>query len=411
VGSIKTVLGHTEGTAGIAGILKAAWALKNATIPPNLLFNELSAAVAPYYKDLAICREAIPWPTLPESQPRRASVNSFGFGGTNAHAILESYEAPPDSRAGAEQGSLFAPFIFSASSEYDLRANLQAFASYLEQHPYLAVHDISYTLRHRRSVLPHRVAFPAGSIASLRASIVAELESTDTPVGFRTLVKSGRSGRVLGVFTGQGAQYARMGSKLLEQSPLAQNTIRKLQGHLEELPAEDRPDWTLEAELLRAGETSRLDEAAISQPLCTAVQVMLVDVLAEAGVSFSAVVGHSSSEIGAAYAAGWLSARDAIIIAYYRGLHSSKAKSPNGDMQGAIMAVGMPMGDVLELCEDADFAGRLAVAACNSSSSVTISGDVDAIHELQLVLDDERTFNRVLKVDKAYHSRHMLPCA
>ncbi|KAH6876757.1 polyketide synthase [Thelonectria olida] len=410
VGSIKTVLGHTEGTAGIAGILKAAWALKNSTIPPNLLFNELSSSVAPYYKDMEICPEAIPWPEPSNSQPRRASVNSFGFGGTNAHAILESYEVP-ENTPGVTEEVLFTPFVFSASSEYSLRANLQEYASYIERHPNLAVHNLSYTLRHRRSVLAYRAAFPADSAESLRTNILAKLGNNEGALGIRTPSKGGRSSRILGVFTGQGAQYARMGAELLEESPLAQSIISRLEAYLSDLPAEDRPDWSLKAELLRDSATSRLGEAVIAQPLCTAVQILLVDILAEAGISFSAVIGHSSGEIAAAYAAGWLSARDALVIAYYRGWHSRTAKSPNGNIQGAMLAVGMSMEEASELCEDPDFADRLALAASNSSSSVTISGDIDAIHKLQLVLDDEKRFNRLLKVDKAYHSKHMVPCA
>lgn len=411
VGSIKTVLGHTEGTAGIAGILKAALAMKNSTIPPNLLFDELSTSVAPHYKGLEICREAIPWPEPPNSQPRRASVNSFGFGGTNAHAILESYESPRTTSAVTERELLFVPFVFSAASEYSLRANLREYAAYIERHPAVAVHNISYTLRQRRSVFPYRAAFPASSAESLRANILAKLGNTENAVGIRTSAKGGQSSRILGVFTGQGAQYARMGAELLESSPLAQGIISKLEVYLANLPEEDRPDWSLKAELLRDSETSRLGEAVIAQPLCTALQILLVDILAEAGISFSAVVGHSSGEIAAAYAAGWLTARDALLVAYYRGLHSTAAKSPNGNVQGAMLAVGTSVEEILELCEDPEFAGRLALAASNSSSSVTVSGDVDAIHELQLVLDDEKKFHRMLKVDKAYHSTHMVPCA
>ncbi|CCF38812.1 lovastatin nonaketide synthase, partial [Colletotrichum higginsianum] len=102
VGSIKTIVGHTEGTAGIAGLLKACLAVKHGVIPPNLLFNKLSPRVAPFYNHLKITTEAIPWPTVAPGQPRRVSVNSFGFGGTNAHAIVEEYLGPDQSTPLAE---------------------------------------------------------------------------------------------------------------------------------------------------------------------------------------------------------------------------------------------------------------------------------------------------------------------
>lgn len=114
VGSVKTVIGHTEGTAGIAGILKAVQSLKNGYIAPNLLFNSLNPNIAPYYKHVQIPRQLIPWPEVKAGHPRRASVNSFGFGGTNGHVILESFEHMQPERA---ETSLATPFLFSGQSK------------------------------------------------------------------------------------------------------------------------------------------------------------------------------------------------------------------------------------------------------------------------------------------------------
>ena len=412
VGSIKTVLGHTEGTAGVAAILKASLAIQNSCIPPNLLFDNLSPSVAPFYNNLEICRIATSWPPLPNTQPKRASVNSFGFGGTNAHAILESYEKPTHLRiiTSAHGIPLFTPFVFSAVSETSLRANISAYTTYLERHPEINVRDLAYTLRERRSVFPYRVSFPVITLDDLKSKILARLEDKETSVGVRTLGRSGAPSKILGVFTGQGAQYARMGADLIESSSLARRIIHELEANLAQLPSQDRPSWSLRTELLADASISRINEAAISQPLCTAVQILLVDLLRSANVHFDAVVGHSSGEIAAAYAAGFLTARDAIYIAYYRGLHCKQGASPNGNIKGAMLATGTSMKDAIQLCEMEEFAGRIDVAASNSSTSVTISGDEDAIEELEIILDDEKKFNRRLKVDQAYHSKHMLPC-
>lgn len=409
VGSIKTVLGHTEGTAGVAGILKAALAMQHSCIPPNLHFEALSPSVAPFYKNLEICQTARPWPDSPKDQPKRASVNSFGFGGTNAHVILESHGKPVNGVI-ADYTTLFTPFLFSAVSEESLRASLSAYVVHLDTSPGISVRDLAYTLRERRSLFPYRVSFPATSLDELRSNIVARLKDKDSNLGVRTLGRSGAPSKILAVFTGQGAQYARMGANLIEQSPFAQRIIQALEADLADLPSEDRPTWSLQAEILADASVSRVNEAAVSQPLCTAVQIMLVDLLRSANVHFDAVVGHSSGEIAAAYAAGYLTARNAIYIAYYRGLHCKHAVSPNRNIKGAMLAVGTSMEDAMELCETEEFAGRIILAASNSSSSVTISGDEDAIEELQIILEDEKKFNRRLRVDQAYHSKHMLPC-
>ena len=216
--------------------------------------------------------------------------------------------------------------------------------------------------------------------------------------------------RILGVFTGQGAQWARMGAELVETSPAARQVLEELEHSLMTLPPPDRPSWSIISELLEKKELSRLDQAEISQPLCTALQIMLVIILRSAGVIFDAVVGHSSGEIGAAYAAGIISASDAIRIAYYRGFHMHLGQGPGGQ-QGAMMATGTTFEDAEELCQVDDFEGRICVAASNSSNSVTISGDADAIEEAKEALTAEGKFARQLKVDKAYHSHHMLPCS
>ncbi|CAG8974765.1 hypothetical protein HYALB_00000377 [Hymenoscyphus albidus] len=412
VGSIKTVLGHTEGTAGVAAIMKASLALQNSLIPPNMLFNKLSERVRQFYGPLEILKSAKPWPgsrDLGSSPVRRASVNSFGFGGANAHAILESYDNSTP-RTTASESTIYTPFVFSATSERSLKASLSSYSTFLENNTSLNARDLAFTLRQRRSAFGYRAAITATSVDDLRSKVNAKLTEKEAPIGIRAL-PARSSKKILGVFTGQGAQYARMGAELIEKSVVAGEIIDELERHLAQLPTEDRPAWSLRGEILADSSKTRTGEAAISQPLCTAIQIMLVDLLRLANVNLDIVVGHSSGEIAAAYAAGVLSARDAIRVAYYRGLHLKSAASPNGaSIKGVMLAVGTSMEDMNELCADETFTGRIGIAACNSSSSVTISGDEDAIAELQEILEDEKKFNRLLKVDKAYHSNHMLPC-
>ncbi|KAF3765311.1 hypothetical protein M406DRAFT_256096 [Cryphonectria parasitica EP155] len=414
VGSIKTILGHTEGTAGVAAVLKASLALQHSVVPPNMLLENLSERVAPFTKNLEIVKAPKAWPQPQPGQPRRASVNSFGFGGANAHAILESYE--PASSSAVSSGSpavQYSPFVFSAHTRKSLQSSLSAYADFLEKDPSINVRDLAYTLQKRRSAFQYRTSISATSADDLAAKIRKELEGTELEkLGTRFSTPSnGKRPKILAIFTGQGSQYARMGAELIEKSATARKIIQELQGHLDQLPQDDlRPTWSLQEEICAGADASRVTKGAFSS-LSTAIQILLVDLLRLAGVQFDGVVGHSSGEVAAAYAAGYLSARDAIFVAYSRGHFIDKIASPNGGgIMGAMLAAGMSDEDAQALCTDEVFAGRVCVAAVNSSSSVTISGDEDAIDEVKIILDDEKRFNRKLRVDKAYHSNHMLNC-
>ncbi len=277
--------------------------------------------------------------------------------------------------------------------------------------------DLAMTLYSRRS----RLSFGTTIAASTASELCQKLEEKCHNAGDDTKQRAGirpsfqyssdrrQKPKILGIFTGQGAQSARMGAALIEQSIFCERIIDRLEARLAELPSAHRPAWSLKQELLR-DDAARVGQATLSQPLCTALQILQVDLLRVAGVEFSAVVGHSSGEIGAAYSAGMISAEDAICISYYRGLYSDLAASSSGQ-QGAMLAVGTSFEDAQELCGEEEFINRVSVAAINSSASVTLTGDEDAIDEVQAIFEDEAKFVRRLKVDKAYHSSHMIPCS
>ncbi|KAK4146869.1 uncharacterized protein C8A04DRAFT_25448 [Dichotomopilus funicola] len=414
VGSVKTVIGHLEGAAGLAGLLKSARMIRAGVIVPNLLFETLNPAIEPYYRGLCVPTATTAWPALEEGVPRRVSVNSFGFGGCNAHAILEEYQPTTQPSPSSSSSIAFTPFTFSAISEASLVAQLRAYQSHLSTHPEINPADLAWTLQTRRTEFPIKAAFSATTIDRLAAKLDTKLAAVDASpeatVGTRTTTTG--APRILGVFTGQGAQWATMLAQLIHTSPFVRARLAELDTSLATLPdAADRPTWTLASQLLAEGTASRLSEAALSQPLCTAVQIVLVDLLRAAGISFSAVVGHSSGEIAAAYTAGFLSAHDAIRVAYYRGVHARLAGNPSGNGQkGAMLAVGASWEEAQDLVNSEEFKGRLAIAAHNSPASVTLSGDEDAILLAKQALDATKTFARLLKVDTAYHSQHMIPC-
>ncbi|BAE59502.1 unnamed protein product [Aspergillus oryzae RIB40] len=207
----------------------------------------------------------------------------------------------------------------------------------------------------------------------------------------------------MGIFTGQGAQWAGMGRELLLASTVFRKSIERCEHALATL--HDGPSWSLQEELLADKPSSRLSNPAISQPVTTAIEIAAYDLLCTSGVNVDVVVGHSSGEIVAAYALSIISAEDAMKIAYYRGLHTKPARS------GRMLAVSLSFHDARELCSWPSFSGRVVVAASNGPASTTLSGDYDAILEVKALLDRKKTFARTLQVDVAYHSHHMVPCS
>ncbi|KAM0309929.1 hypothetical protein ACHAPQ_012536, partial [Fusarium lateritium] len=163
--------------------------------------------------------------------------------------------------------------------------------------------------------------------------------------------------------------------------------------------------WSLVDELQKADNESRINEAEISQPATTAIQIALVDLLESVSIRPSRVVGHSSGEVAGAYAAGALSRDNAIIVAYHRGVASLNAKAA-ATVPGSMMAVTLGEAEAQRYI-DMVTTGTISVACVNSPSSSTISGDLAAIDELKSLLDAEGIFARKLKVDTAYHSHHM----
>lgn len=383
----------------------------------------------PSYGKLQIPTAPQEWPSVPSKLPLRASVNGFGSGGTNCHAIMESYvpevhdygpwgrpQALCETQRLSLQDADFTaiPFVFSASSESALVRMLENYAHYLENTD-VSVQRLAMTLNSRRSTLPVRIALAGTSKHDMVDAINKQLSkargSRGTQIGTRPPFidfDQNRHSRILGVFTGQGAQWPGMGQTLMKSCALFRETIEVMERSLAHLP--DPPEWSLKGELMAPPAKSRLYEAELSLPICTAIQVGLVRLLAQAGVIFHTVVGHSGGEIGAAYAVGKISATDAVRIAYYRGIVCKLAIGTDGK-RGAMIAVGFGYEEGIAFCSSAEMNSRLTVAASNSPKSVTLSGDKDAVIDAKKMLDNEGLFNRVLKVDTGYHSPHMLPCA
>lgn len=435
VGSVKTVIGHTEGAAGLAGILKVTQAMEHGCILPNLHLGDTNPAVAPFCQNLQVLVQSVTWPAPSPGQPRRASVNSFGFGGTNAHAILEKYEPgihnnvatcydiklplqiasiskPSDALSTSRKPRIVLPLAFSAASERSLACTLQRYRNYLIDNPTLTYENVGWHLYRHRTAHPFRTAVVADGTSSAVEALDTLIASSQEHHGTSKEVKVGRRSKlylstpkILGIFTGQGAQYIQMSKELFQINCVYRDAIRELDAILLSCP--DPPEGaSLEQELHAEHETSLINTSQVSQVLCTALQIALVDLLRSMGVTFHSVIGHSSGEIAAAYAAERLCRRDAILISYYRGRYTPLAGNATGG-GGGMLACNLSRAQAEEFCSRSEYRNKLCFAASNSPTLVTLSGDLDAVQKAVSELKLQGTFVRQLNVDVAYHSSHM----
>ena len=406
VGSIKSNIGHLEGASGIIGVIKATMSVEKAKILPNMHFNTPNPEIDFQNLKIQVPTELTDWSSA--NGVRRASVNSFGYGGQNAHVILENYR--PTVCVSMQESTLTQtekvderPFLIPLTSHTEKAGKLLvlSMSKFIQQKPDLKVHDLAYSMSVKRSMHQYR-SFAVGSD---RQSVLHDLaEPKATAKWNRTLHSSPKVGFV---FTGQGAQWHAMGRQLIEQSQLFKQTLERCDASLQRLP--DAPDWSCIDELCKPLEDSQLFQSRFSQPVCAALQLGVIELLRAWGITPSAVVGHSSGEIVAAYCAGVLSFESTIICAYYRGLYMSKGVGMAASARGAMIAVGLT--ETEGKAELKAYKNRISLAAINSPSSLTLSGDEDAILELKQKLERKKIFARQLKVQQAFHSHHMQPLA
>ncbi|ORX86871.1 ketoacyl-synt-domain-containing protein, partial [Basidiobolus meristosporus CBS 931.73] len=403
VGSIKTNIGHLEGASGLAGLIKTILCLEKSQIPPNLHFAKANNRIDLDKWRIKVPNSLLAWPKSEGSAPRRASVNSFGYGGTNAHVILdsaESYLYPIDNTVSNIHSHHKKAYLIPLTSndEASGKRMVESFAAFLQEDDLserVSIDDLAFTLSCRRSMLPWRASLVVSSIAELR-------ENLQTQINF--VHQENKVPRVAFVFTGQGGQWWGMGRELIERSPRFKSVLQRCDSHLQTLP--DRPAWSLLEEFLKSEAETRVNQSEFSQPLCTALQIALVTLWKSWGVEANVVVGHSSGEIAAAYASGVLTLEQAITVAYYRGIHMSRASLQ--EKKGGMIAVAMSEAEANEFLLT-EFSSGVVVACINSPTNVTISGDIDVINAIKSNLDAKGVFARILKVDSAFHSHHMHP--
>jgi acyl transferase domain-containing protein len=395
IGSVKTNIGHLEAGAGVAGLIKTALCLKHRAIPPHLHLETPNPNIPFDELRLHIPRTLEPWPE--HEGPALASVNSFGFGGTNAHVVLAEAPQPiadVPTALGERAPGRVALLPLSARSPEALQALAEAYREMLapdgETPP---IESLCATASMHRGQHPYRLALVGGTPAALADNLSAFIAGESRP-GL-TAGRAFQRPKLVWVFSGMGPQWWAMGRQLLEQEPVFRATIVECDRLLRQ-----HADWSLLEELSADESRSRMNETQIAQPANFALQVGLAALWRSWGIEPDAIIGHSAGEAAAFYAAGVLSLEQAIRVIYHRSRLQHRTTG-----QGKLVAVGVAPEEAQRLV--AGYTGRVSIAAINSPSSVTLVGDPAALEEIVAPLQEKQIFCRYLRVEVPYHSHYM----
>ncbi|KAI0388440.1 hypothetical protein F5Y17DRAFT_463704 [Xylariaceae sp. FL0594] len=474
IGSIKSNIGHLEGSSGLAGVMKALLVLERGIIPPNAVFEKLNPSIEAEHFHLQVPVDCVPWPV---EGLRRISVNSFGFGGSNAHVVMDDAfhylrnqglngshatvaqpirpeptpgvsdkdgenetrgipenevtsgvftpqmetnhrssgisESPPTPEVHVNQGSDTRSFsepsnpnifqrllVWTAADEETLKILVKRCETYCQTH---IKHDqdklrkFAFTLAARRSAMLWRTfAVVSPSLMENGSYDVAPFK-IQAAKATRAMTET----RVAFVFTGQGTQYMGMGLELLRY-PVFEQALGQVDNVLHDLGC----CWSV-IDKLKSKED--IDRPKYSQPLCTAVQLGLVELLKSFHVVPRRVMGHSSGEIASAYASGALSFASACKIAYFRGQVAENMKQST-TVPGAMLSVNISSLDVpnkLDSILGPSSAGEVHVACINSPYNTTLSGAEETLNIIKQALDREGIFAQKLNTGVPYHSPSM----
>jgi len=394
IGSVKSNFGHTESAAGVAGLIKVALMLRNRRIPPNLHFTTPNPNIPFNRLRLRVPTALESWPAGPDGK-RRAGINSFGFGGTNAHVVLG--DAPTrvaDGPAMADNDDHPSLLCLSARSQDALKATARRHAEFLRSDAggKFSLDEIAGLLAHGREHLSHRLTAAVPNSGAAANILEAFADGSRRP-GLASGMATGETTPIAFVVSGMGQQWWAMGRSLIKSEPVFRDKINELDAIFERLGG----GWSLRWLLNSDENTSPIDKTEFAQPAIFSVQVALAALYESFGIRPDFIVGHSIGEVAAAHIAGALTLEDAASVCFHRSRLQATLAG-----RGGMLAVGLSADEVQ--VHIAEIAGQINVAANNSPKSVTLVGDTDLLEGFGVKLEQAGIFARMLNVEVPYHS-------
>ncbi|XP_029935545.1 uncharacterized protein pks1 [Myripristis murdjan] len=392
IGSVKSNIGHTESAAGVAGLIKVLLMMKHETIVPTVFYSEHSASIDVQALSIKIPTKAEKW-EINGSLVRVAGINSFGFGGTNAHAIVKQHRQDTIPKLIPHACRML--FAISAATEKSLISSLTDTHQRLCRGETVDIQALSYTSACRRSHYKHkyRRAFLTSSLSDLDHQLTSALTKKVEPT------KSDI--RLVFVFCGNGVTYKGMCKQLLREVPIFREKIREVDNLFQKYKA-----TSIRQKIDDDYDNDDYTKPDVVQPLLFAIQVGIASLLQHWGIKPDAVLGHSVGEVAAAHCSGLLSLEDAVKVVHHRSTLQSKVTG--GKM---LVVSNVAVEKVLKVLPT--FSGKICAAAFNSPQSCTLSGDADAIdtlhQEMKTTFTDKNLLLHVLDVPAAYHSHMMDP--
>ena len=394
IGSIKTNLGHLEAASGMGGLVKAILAIKHRAIPPTIHCHTLNPKIDFKGLNLQVAQEFRSI-DKPETDVVRVGVNSFGFGGANAHVILQSGETAKHQPAKIDPAKALPPLFLSASSSNALHELAARYADLIEQQPEQPIADIAYSAVTTREWLSHRLAVAADG----KDQLLHKLRQTthgNLPAGVVQETSLAESGGIGFVYSGNGSQWHGMGRQLLKESPQFAARFAELDALMYE------PAGYSILEAMQSDDPETIADTTFAQPLLFAIQVCVTDYLKSVGIKPLAVTGHSVGEVASAWASGALSLEQAIRVICAR---SQAQGLTRGTGRMAAIAVSADEASVLIQATGS----QAEVCGINSPNNVTLSGSLQDLEKIQKAVEARGTFFKILDLDYAFHSRQMNP--
>lgn len=392
IGSVKSNLGHLEAASGMAGLMKVLLMFRHRVIPPNLHFGQPNPRIDFDDLNLRVVTEATP---LPLDRRLCVGINSFGFGGANAHLVL-SAPLLAECAGGAAARRKDLPFIVSAKTPKALREVAARTADFIDCHPELPLYDIAFALSERREKLPRR----AVCLARQRGQVVAALRDFSAEAASNVIEAEALPAEQnpVFVFTGNGGQWKDMGRALFAENRAFRHAVEEVDGIFR-----NYAPFSLLPHFRNNGGTTGLDRTELAQPLIFAVQVGLVHVLRSQGFTPSAVIGHSLGEVAAAWVSGALELEQAVRIIRLRSKHQQSTQNAGG-----MTAASVSRAEVESILAHPSLDGiDLVVSGENSPRSTTVAGSAEALGTLESLLRERGTSFKRLDLPYPFHSHFM----